>query len=344
MTPARLHSNSPPAAPKNWGQINQNLDDYHSHRMGISSIVRIPDLTDWWFQQEETHLRYANLFNVARDRFSVIPPAVGVESSFPLGRDVISWRQSATTGETLYEKVLVKLFALANHRILAADDPALDVTNTGNNSDIQKVAENSNFHLMPKVHDRLEMWQGRHNLRATQKESRTQNKMITAIGYISDTEEIVKASWSHFQHDGEAAFILSERSPLPTALSAKNHPGGQTQILTDHWIWRIHHHPVESVEDSAPESISDTEDRPYWNGNLHNPNDTEEDCPAGVESDIEQGNGIKDPECPEKRGVSAAPNVPRLIRPTPKSKRQAQKVFVGVNAIDMRRNKGVKKK
>jgi len=49
---------------------------------------------------------------------------------------------------------------------------------------------------------------------------------MTAIGYISVTEEIVKASWSNFQHDGAAAFTLSERSPLPPTLSAKYFPGG----------------------------------------------------------------------------------------------------------------------
>jgi len=29
---------------------------------------------------------------------------------------------------------------------------------------------------------------------------------MTAVGYISDTEEIIKASWSNFQYDGAAAF------------------------------------------------------------------------------------------------------------------------------------------
>jgi len=51
------------------------------------------------------------------------------------------------------------------------------------------------------------------------------------VGYISDTEEIVNASSSLFQHDGADAFKLSERSPLPAPLSAKNLPGGQTEIL-----------------------------------------------------------------------------------------------------------------
>ena len=48
---------------------------------------------------------------------------------------------------------------------------------------------------MAKVHYFLEMWQGSQNLRSTEKESHAQNKLMTAVGYISDTEEIIKASW-----------------------------------------------------------------------------------------------------------------------------------------------------
>jgi len=51
MTAARLYLNSPPEAPKNWGQINANLNDYHSDPMEISSTFWSPDITDWWRQQ-----------------------------------------------------------------------------------------------------------------------------------------------------------------------------------------------------------------------------------------------------------------------------------------------------
>ena len=103
LTAARLYLNSPPEAPKNWGHINPNLNDYHSDPMEISSTFWIPDIPDWWRQQEETHSKYADLSNVARDIFSIIPHGVGVEASFSLGRDVIGWRQSQTTGKTLHE-------------------------------------------------------------------------------------------------------------------------------------------------------------------------------------------------------------------------------------------------
>jgi hypothetical protein len=167
---------------------------------------------------------------------------------------------------------------------------------------------------------------------------------MTAVGYISDTEESVKASWSLFQHDGAAAFKLSERSPLPPALSAKDLPGGQTQILNVRRIRRINHHPVESDDDSAQESISDTNDWVNWKGDLDNPNVSEDACAADDESDIGLNNGIHDPECPEQQHVSAAPNVPGLVWPTWKSKRQAEQVLVTVNAVETRRIKGGKKK
>jgi len=77
---------------------------------------------------------------------------------------------------------------------------------------------------------------------------------------------------------------------------------------------------------------------------LDNANDSEDDCAADDESDIKHNNGMKNPEFPKQEDVSAAPDVPELVRPTQKSKRRAAKVLVMVNAVEMRRNNGVKKK
>ena len=166
---------------------------------------------------------------------------------------------------------------------------------------------------------------------------------MTAVGYCSDTEEIVNVSWSLFWQDGAAAIKLSERSPFPQPISAKDLPGGQTQILNVRQIRRINRHPVESDHDSTPQSIWVTEDWLNWNGDLDNPNDSEENCWVDVESDIEQVNSIKDPDCPEQWDVSATPNVPGLILPTRTSLWQTEKGSTTVNAIETRRNKGVKK-
>jgi len=174
---------------------------------------------------------------------------------------------------------------------------------------------------MATLHDFMEMWQGSQNLCAIQKEGRAQNKPLTAAGYILDTEKIVKASWSLVQHDGAAAYKLSERSLLPPALSANDLPGGRTQILSVRIIRRIRNHPVPGDEDCAPESISDTENWLNWYGDFDNAYDSQDDRAADIESDIEQENGIEDPEYLKHHNVSAAPNVPGLIRPIQKSMR-----------------------
>jgi len=311
--------------------------------MEISSTFWILDITDWWHQQEETHSKYTDLSNVACDIYSIIPHGVGVEASFCLGRDVIGWRQSKTTGETLHKKVVVWQFSRGNNGILASDYRVTDTTKTENDSEMYNEAYERKLHRMAKVHDILDIQQGSQNLRDTQKESGAQNKQMTAVGYISDTEEIVKASWSLFQPDGAAAFKLLEKSPLPPALSAKDLPGGRTQIFNVCLIRRINRHPVESDQASAPASISDTDNWLNWNGNLDNPNDSKDDCAADYESNIEHNNGMEDPECPEQQDVSATPNIPGLVQATPKWKRQAELVLVIVNAVETRRNKGMKK-
>jgi len=192
--------------------------------MEISSTFWIPVITDFWRQQEETHLVYADLSNVARDLLFIIPHCVGVKSSLSHAWDVIGSRQSKTTHKTVCDKVVVRQFAWANNRMLPGDDRALDKKNKANDSEMKTLVEERKLYRMAKVHIILEMWQGSQNLHSTQKESHTQNKQMTAVGYISDTEEIIKASWSLSQHDGAAAFKLSERSPLPPALSAKDLP------------------------------------------------------------------------------------------------------------------------
>jgi len=313
LTVARLYLNASLELPQNWGQINPNRNDYLSDPMVIGSTFWIPDITDWWHQQEEMHSKHADLSKVARDIFSIIPHGVGVEASFSPGWDVIGWRQSKTTGKTLREKVVVRLFGRANNGLLAGHSLALDTRNTDNDLEMKREAEEKKLHSMAKAHDILEMWQGSQNLCATLKESCAQNKQMTAVGYISDTEEDIKPSWSNFQHDGAAAYKLSERSCVPQALLAKDLPGGQTRVLNVRWIRRIDRHPAESDEDSALENISDTENWLNWNGDLDSPNDSEDDWEADFESEIELENPVEETETPEQRNVSFAPNVPGLI-------------------------------
>ena len=218
----------------------------------------------------------------------------------------------------------------------------MDRSQAENDLELQREAEDRKLHRMAKVHNFLEMWQGSQNLHTTQKESHAQNRYMTAIGYISDTEESVKASWSLFEHHGAAAFRSSERSPLPPALTAKELVGGRTQALNARRIPRINPHPVECDDDSATESISDTEKWPDWNSDLDNPTESADDCEADNESDEEQDNCVEDSECPEQRDVCAAADVPRLIGPTGRSKNKTEKGLVTVNATETRRISGTR--
>ena len=341
FTAASRYLNTPPDARKNWGQINPNINHYHSDPIEISSTFSIPGITGRWRLPEDLHSQSADPWNVARKRFPILPHHVRVEASFTLGRDVIGWGQSNCTGKTLREKVVARQFARANDRMLAGDDPALDTLNTENDSKMKKVAEERKLYRMAKVHDFLEMWQGRHNLGATKNKPCAKNKQMASGAYSSDMKEIVQASRSLFQHDGAAAFKLSERSPLPPALYL---PERRTQILNVHQDRRLNRHPVQSDEDCAPECISHIYNWLNLNGDLANPNDSEDNCSADDEADIEQGNGIEDPEYPWLWDVSVATNVTGFTRPTLMWKRQAEKVLVTVNAIERRSNTGVKKK
>jgi len=126
-------------------------------------------------------------------------------------------------------------------------------------------------------------------------------------------------------------------------VSAKDLPGQQSEILNVQQFRTINRHPVESGEVGAPEIISDTDNCLNWNGDLDNPNGSEDDCAGDIQSDIEQGNGIEDPKCPEQWDMSATPNVPGSIQPTRTSNRHTSKVWVLVNAMEIWRNEVIKK-
>jgi hypothetical protein len=79
--------------------------------MEISRTFCIPYITDWWRREEETHSKYTDLSNMARDIFSTIPHGLPVEANVSLQRDEIGWRHSKTPAETLCEKVVARQFA-----------------------------------------------------------------------------------------------------------------------------------------------------------------------------------------------------------------------------------------
>jgi len=78
---------------------------------------------------------------------------------------------------------------------LASADLAFNTTKTEDALEMNREAVERKLHRMGKVHNFLEMWQGSQKCCATQKKSCVQIKQTSAIGYITDSEEIITASW-----------------------------------------------------------------------------------------------------------------------------------------------------
>jgi len=176
-------------------------------------------------------------------------------------------------------------------------------------------AEERKLHWLAKVHHFLEMWQGSQIPSATQKKSCIQSTQMPAVGYISDTEVILKASWSNFEHNCVVAFELLERSLLPPALSAKDFSGGWTQVWNVNQINTMDCHPVECNVVHPPESILHTEICLHWICNLDNRNDNADNWKVDDKSNVELDNAIEDVKCQEQWEESAIPIVPRLVQP-----------------------------
>jgi hypothetical protein len=71
---------------------------------------------------------------------------------------VIGWRQSKITGETLREKVIVRLFVQANTEILDCTEPEMETSNSDNDLQMMPDEEEIQLHRIGKVQDFLEIW------------------------------------------------------------------------------------------------------------------------------------------------------------------------------------------
>ena len=55
LTAPMLYLISLPESPRDWGQVNRNIDYYHSDRIEIGRTFWLPAITECWHQQEEMH-------------------------------------------------------------------------------------------------------------------------------------------------------------------------------------------------------------------------------------------------------------------------------------------------
>jgi hypothetical protein len=110
---------------------------------------------------------------------------------FPIG-EILFTGQSQTTGETLWNKVVLSEFPHGNTEISAGDCAALDITDIECHLEFKNEEEQRKLHPMANIYNFLQMWQGSQSLGATQKESRSQKTPRTDIGYILHAEDIIK--------------------------------------------------------------------------------------------------------------------------------------------------------
>ena len=163
-----------------------------------------PDVAGWWLKQETTMGEYRDLARMARDIFSVMPHGVGVEASFSLGRDVISWRQSRTTGVTLQQKVVVRQWARSNNGILPED--IANQLLPSSSDDEQRKREDQRLDRLATLRDFLLFKKESDNLRSMQKKLKGKDVSVSGLGYISDQDDGREEDWHQFAHDGNQAF------------------------------------------------------------------------------------------------------------------------------------------
>jgi hypothetical protein len=123
---------------------------------------------------------------------------------------------------------------------------------------------------------------------------------MRALGYISDTEVVLKGSLAKFQIDGAVKCKWSERSPVPPAFFAKHLHGEASKVFNVGRIKRINCHSANHDQISAPESISDTKNWLDGNGDFDCLIDSEDNWKAGSEPEIELDNSIEDRDTPEQ--------------------------------------------
>lgn len=95
--------------------MNPKIDEYNSNTITISYTLWLPDITDWWHQQEKTDSINAALSDMARDIFCIILNGLGVKAIFHLGPDVNGRAESNPTRVMIQENDVVRRFDKANH-------------------------------------------------------------------------------------------------------------------------------------------------------------------------------------------------------------------------------------
>jgi hypothetical protein len=140
----------------NWS----NPNDSYSDRVDNSSTFRTPDLTNLFWQQEDTNTLYTRLSYMRWDIGSITAHEVGVAATDSTECDMISWSPSQTTARTLYNEVVIRHISRANDGLLARNDAILNRTASLNAFEMKWVVEQWWLPRMAKVHNIIDMRQG----------------------------------------------------------------------------------------------------------------------------------------------------------------------------------------
>jgi hypothetical protein len=106
------------------------------------------------------------------------------------------------------------------------------------------------------------------------------------------------------------------------------------EVFNVRQIRRINCHLARNDEDSDPENILNTENWLDWNGDQENPTDSEDNWEADNESEIELDHSMEHSKTPAQRDVSVVHNIPGLIKPTWKWKKNSEQVLMMVDTME----------
>ena len=199
----------------------------------VTASFWYPDVGGWWYNQEKMLGEYRDLAKMARDIFSVMPHGVGVEASFSLGRDVIGWRQSKTSGITLQQKVVVRQWARSNDGLFPEEIGMLDISDNDNEEKRQK--EDRKLNQLASIKDFITFTNESRARKSYQRQVRqTKDTSIAGFGYISDSEEYYDVDWNEFDDNGAGAFEDSSGDRRPLNLRS-----GTTKMSYGNLVGRI---------------------------------------------------------------------------------------------------------
>jgi hypothetical protein len=236
---------------------------------------------------------------MASDVFSLIPHGVGIEVSFSLGRDMMSWHQTTMTSQTRTKCIIMRQFYCFNNEMLAMYDKLLDIqpVPTEEKAKLKTLANMADFRHFEESRAK------RNEVRCQLWDSATGND---DPGFISDRMEAQVKTWGHFKHDGEWSFKAKSDLEREIALQPSQSTKRPSGRGGDFGVTKVKPlNPLESDTDLIDEEMDSK------SGELaDNSVDADNEGDNSVESDLELDEFEIDSELTihPSAAIGAAPN------------------------------------